>query len=245
MMAIYKSKSLKRRLKISLQRLRSLIDNFKIRLAKNFMKQFDEDSLCHFIYKNKIVFMPDTGGVMSQHYQRGIFYEMGMLEAIRKEAKSGTYLDVGANIGNHALYFEKFCNSDRVIAFEPLEQCLGPLKQTKKFNQLSFKIYETGLSDRSGKYETVIGPTAYSIPVIPLDDLGLDNVSIVKMDIEGMESLALRGMLRTLARCKPILFLEAHNDDEIEKQKNVISTLGYQMSGRVWNATPTYEWRIN
>jgi len=209
------------------------------------MKQFDEDSLCHFIYKNKIVFMPDTGGVMSQHYQRGIFYEMGMLEAIRKEAKSGTYLDVGANIGNHALYFEKFCNSDRVIAFEPLEQCLGPLKQTKKFNQLSFKIYETGLSDRSGKYETVIGPTAYSIPVIPLDDLGLDNVSIVKMDIEGMESLALRGMLRTLARCKPILFLEAHNDDEIEKQKNVISTLGYQMSGRVWNATPTYEWRIN
>lgn len=209
------------------------------------MKQFDEDSSYQFIYKNKIVFMLDPGGVMSQHYQRGIFYEMGMLEAIREEAKSGTYLDVGANIGNHALYFEKFCNSDRVSAFEPLEQCLGPLKQTKKFNQLSFKIYETGLSDRNGKFETVIGPRAYSIPVIPLDDLGLDNVSIVKMDIEGMESLALRGMLRTLARCKPILFLEAHNDDEIEKQKNVISTLGYQISGRVWNATPTYEWRIN
>ena len=243
MMTIYKK--LKRRLKISQRKLCSLRDVYKLRLAKKFMKQFDEESSCHFIYKNKVVFMPDTGGVMSQHYQRGIFYEMGMLEAIRAEAKSGTYLDVGANIGNHTLYFEKFCNSDRVIAFEPLEQCLGPLKQTKKFNQLSFKIYETGLSDRSGKFETVIGPRAYSIPVIPLDDLGLDNVSIVKMDIEGMESLALRGMLRTLARCKPILFLEAHNDDEIEKQKNVISTLGYQMSGRVWNATPTYEWRIN
>ena len=80
---------------------------------------------------------------------------------------------------------------------------------------------------------------------MPLDDLDLDNVSIVKIDIEGMESLALRGMLRTLERCKPILFLEAHNEDEIEKQRNVIATLGYQMSGRVWNATPTYEWRIN
>ena len=60
-----------------------------------------------------------------------------------------------------------------------------------------------------------------------------------------MESLALRGMLRTLARYRPVLFLEAHNEDEIEEQKKVISTLGYQMSGRVWNATPTYEWIIN
>lgn len=243
MMTIYKK--LKRRLKISQRKLCSLRDVYKLRLAKKFMKQFDQESSCHFIYKNKVVFMPDTGGVMSQHYQRGIFYEMGMLEAIRAEAKSGTYLDVGANIGNHTLYFEKFCNSDRVIAFEPLEQCLGPLKQTKKFNQLSFEIHEIGLSDRSGEFETLIGPTTYSIPVMPLDDLGLDNVSIVKIDIEGMESLALRGMLRTLERCKPILFLEAHNEDEIEEQKNVIATLGYQMSGRVWNATPTYEWRIN
>ena len=243
MMTIYKK--LKRWLKISQRKLCSLGDVYKLRLAKKFMKQFDEETSCHFIYKNKVVFMPDIGGVTSQHYQRGIFYEMGMLEAIRAEAKSGTYLDVGANIGNHTLYFEKFCNSDRVIAFEPLEQCLGPLKQTKKFNQLSFEIHETGLSDRSGEFETLIGPTTYSIPVMPLDDLDLDNVSIVKIDIEGMESLALRGMLRTLERCKPILFLEAHNEDEIEKQRNVIATLGYQMSGRVWNATPTYEWRIN
>ncbi len=243
MITIYKS--LKRRLKILIERLRSLSDIYKFRSEKKFMKQFDEESSCNFIYRNSIVFMPDTGGALSQHYHRGIFYEMGMLEAIREEAKSGTYLDVGANIGNHTLYFEKFCNSDRVIAFEPLEQALGPLKQTKEFNQLSFEIHEIGLSDRSGKFETLIGPTTYSIPVMPLDDLGIDNVSIVKIDIEGMEPLALRGMLRTLARCRPILFLEAHNEDEIKEQKKVISTLGYQMSGRVWNATPTYEWIIN
>jgi hypothetical protein len=242
-MTLYRS--LKRRLKISIKKLILLKYVYKFRSEKNFMKQFDEESSLHFFYKSDIVFMPDTGGVMSQHYRRGIFYEMGMLEAIRQEAKSGTYLDVGANIGNHTLYFEKFCNSDRVIAFEPLGQALGPLKQTRKFNQLSFEIHETGLSDRSGIVETLIGRRTYSIPVMPLDDLGLDNVSIVKIDIEGMESLALQGMLRTLERCKPILFLEAHDEDEIEEQKKVISTLGYQMSGRVWNATPTYEWKIN
>ena len=217
----------------------------RAREKRKLMEPYAQEDSIELFFQNELIFMPDSGGVMTQHYKSGIFYEMGMLEAIRSLARPGTYIDVGANIGNHSLFFEMFCPSERVIAFEPLQVALGFLKKTRKFNQLQFEIHELGLSDHHGKLETAIGPKTYTIPVIPLDDFNLDDVSIVKMDIEGMEPEAIRGMSETLLRCRPILFIEAHTQDEINEQENILNPLGYQRSGRVWNATPTYEWIIS
>ena len=77
-----------------------------------------------------------------------------------------------------------------------------------------------------------------------MDDYGLDDVSVVKLDIEGMEPEAIRGMSKTLLRSQPVLFIEAHTQKEIDEQQEVLGELGYERTGRVWNATPTYEWRI-
>jgi hypothetical protein len=40
----------------------------------------------------------------------------------------------------------------------------------------------------------------------------------------------------------PPLFIEAHTDDDLSTQSAVLSPLGYTRTGRVWNASPTYEW---
>src|SRR5690606_12205195 len=52
----------------------------------------------------------------------GRFYECPFLEHVRTLDLAGTYLDIGTNIGNHALFFSMFCRSDEVIGFEPVAQ---------------------------------------------------------------------------------------------------------------------------
>ncbi len=49
------------------------------------------------------------------------------------------------------------------------------------------------------------------VDVIALDDLDL-SPSIVKIDVEGFELSVLRGLERTIARCRPLLLLETPPD---------------------------------
>tara|TARA_Y100000310_G_scaffold333788_1_gene412068 strand:- start:1385 stop:2107 length:723 start_codon:yes stop_codon:yes gene_type:complete len=46
-------------------------------------------------------------------------YERPMLEYIESLGIEGVYLDVGANIGNHAMFFAAHCPATRVAAIEP------------------------------------------------------------------------------------------------------------------------------
>jgi hypothetical protein len=55
-----------------------------------------------------------------------------------------------------------------------------------------------------------------SVKCAPLDDvLEGQQVDFIKLDVEGADLHALRGLQRTLSRCKPVMLIEDH------------STLGY------------------
>src|SRR5262245_34153210 len=47
------------------------------------------------------------------------FYERAMLEAIKDLNLEGIYVDAGAHVGNHTVYFAQECPSTKVIAVEP------------------------------------------------------------------------------------------------------------------------------
>jgi hypothetical protein len=55
--------------------------------------------------KAKNVRLPERADSrIANHIRRGRWYEDGMLAYIHELGVGGSYLDVGANIGNHALY---------------------------------------------------------------------------------------------------------------------------------------------
>ena len=195
-----------------------------------------------FNYKDREVVMPDSGGVMARHYSIGAFYEGHMLYAIEALARPGVYVDVGANVGNHTVFFEMFCPSTKVIAFEPADHVWPHLMQTREVNGLSFEAHKVGLSDITESVEVRLDRKTFMIQTQPLDDMLLDHVAVVKIDIEGMEPRALRGMKSTLSTSAPHLFVEAHTEEELDAQEAVVGPLGYVRTGRVWNASPTYEW---
>jgi len=74
------------------------------------------------------------------------------------------------------------------------------------------------------------------VPTVKIDDLGLDDVDLIYLDIEGSESLALLGATETIKRCKPIIGLEdkGHhikqgNPDPV---KYLIKQLDYRVHGK-------------
>jgi hypothetical protein len=63
------------------------------------------------------------------------------------------------------------------------------------------------------------GSSHYPVPLITLDECNFIKCNLIKIDVEGMEKLALQGSQQTIEKNKPILYVE--NDRE-EKSKDLI-----------------------
>lgn len=176
---------------------------------------------------------------------RGQFYEQPLLDYIRSLGLRGTYLDIGTNIGNHALFFALFCASDRVIGFEPVPHWRARALANLSANGCEDKVevLPFGLLDCDETIEFNPYGTAYQLDCRTLDDLfpALTGVAFVKMDIEGSEPRALRGGRRFFQRNRPLILAECLGDTaELAAAAELI---GYRM-GRglsVAGASPMYE----
>ena len=195
-----------------------------------------------FSHRGREVRFPDTRGRQARFHTKGSFYESKMLDAIADARWNGVYVDVGANIGNHSVYFEMFCPATKVIAFEPLPRTFQILEQVRELNDLSFEAHQLGLGKHPEHVHHTMEGRDYEFDVRTLDSFELTDVAVIKIDIEGMEVPALEGMVETLRTSRPVLFIEAHTDDDIAAQAGVLDQLGYSRTGRVFNASPTYEW---
>lgn len=197
-----------------------------------------------FRAKDRTIRMCDNGGVMARHYRKDMFYEPHMLEYICSLDLAGRYVDVGANIGNHTVYFDLLCPSTSVEAFEPDRDSFDILEENARLNPLGHtSLHPVGLSDRAGACTAQIGRKTVDFETRTLDSYGFEGVALIKVDIEGMEPAFLRGALGTLARCRPLLFIEANSDEDMAGQEEVLLPAGYARTGRQWNASPTFEWR--
>jgi len=141
-------------------------------------------------------------------------------------------LDIGGNIGQHALWFAK--HAKKVYTFEPLPRLIARIRKHIELNHLEKKItlVTTALSDEakeleitdpepgmSGIASTILGRNknekTVKIQAMRLDDYlekeGVDQVDLINIDIEGAELFALKGMPKLLQRSGPPLILEMND----------------------------------
>ena len=145
------------------------------------------------------------------------FFERFELAHLRKNyiRKGDVCLDIGANIGNHSVYFAKNCHASKVYAFEPVKSTFDVLKRNIELNNLEkcIQAYNYGISDRMKSAsivhfdETNIGATQLTadatgnLKLIALDDMSFQmKVDFVKIDVEGMEYDVLFGGSKFLHR---------------------------------------------
>jgi|TARA_B110000902_G_scaffold211576_1_gene242350 FkbM family methyltransferase len=192
------------------------------------------------------VFLGDY--VSTQVILHGV-YEKGNIEALKQNVfpklpSKSVCLDVGANIGNHAVAFSK--TFGKVVAFEP-NPIVFLLLQANSIGR-NIKPINSGLSSKSGKllFEqdfdnlgaskiiNLASASSIEILVTTLDDEIPENeiqsVSFIKIDVEGHEYEVLRGAKKLLESAKPVLAIEAIYRSETEageKVEKLLRSVGY------------------
>lgn len=191
----------------------------------------------------------NPGGRVGSKLAQGIPYEHKLLGDVFERGLSGTAFDVGSHVGNHALYLGAVCGL-KVHAWEPHAPTLRRLEGNVALNpELDITVHSWGAgeADAVGKFTSGRwiefdpsrdGATIHldrgDVPVHAIDDrLDVEDLVVVKIDVEGMEAPALAGMRRHLTRSGPVVYAETHRKTDDEKIGAVLEPLGYERSGRI------------
>lgn len=176
------------------------------------------------------------------------FYEARLLASVRAMGLIGpevTVCDIGANIGNHSVYFGKILGARRVLSFEPQPHCYATLCRNLDLNNLGDALaYNCLVGSTSGRGEVTrfnarnLGGTAFApapsgaIPMVALDDLieadELQGLGFLKIDVEGMQLDVLAGAKRVIQRFKPAIWVELlERDNAFEATAKLLGSMGY------------------
>ena len=158
------------------------------------------------------------------------YYEFNMMDMFWDYIPfEGTFLDIGANIGNHALMFNRFRPDVTIHCFEPIFKNYVLLNENAK-DKPNIKTYHVGLGSTNevvktsqphvnnaggirvdkqvGEGETII--------IIPGDMMNITGVTFIKIDVEGYELDVLRGLNNTITTCNPNIWIEDFTGEAVE-----------------------------
>jgi len=151
--------------------------------------------------------------------------------------RCSTFLDVGANIGYHALVVARVSSHTTVHAFEPVPSVFGRLTRNVDLNALdNIVLHERGLSDVHGRVtihiprQTSVLPLQASLLPYPgyegieeqdvdvttvdsfVEERRIPRVDLMKIDVERAEHLVIAGAESTLRRDRPLIVCEVLPD---------------------------------
>jgi FkbM family methyltransferase len=160
--------------------------------------------------------------------------DLRLFERLARHLPHATVLDIGANVGHHAFVFATL--GWRVQAFEPNPD-LWPIFEAKvkaaslqhvQLNKLglgdvdevlSFSVPEASNSG-TGQFhaQALSAPAgAVQLPIRHADrflaEQGVAKVDVIKIDIQGFEPQALRGLRATLQRDRPVVSVELGSEN--------------------------------
>lgn len=142
-----------------------------------------------------------------------------------------TILDIGANVGTHALQFSRAF--DQVHSFEPNPLVFGRLQRNLAINDAtnvtphplglgaepgSFQLYSP--SSNNGGLGTLVATEQYDIPLEPVATVQVEQgdallaqrnigpIDAIKCDVQGFEISVLQGLQNTIRRDRPALWIE-------------------------------------
>lgn len=177
------------------------------------------------------VIVPVIRGMGLQHLTGNHEEGVRRLIAWLLKEKPGTFVDVGANIGQTLIKVAACDRNRRYLGFEVQPLCIGYLARLIAANSLShFRMFPIGLFSRSGlvdlSCDSPADPGATVLPNLrakaysasfPVfvetgDDFfrmsDEDAIAVIKIDVEGAELQVLRGLEHTLSKYEPCLLLE-------------------------------------
>ena len=197
----------------------NIIYYISIKTSKLFCDKTNINNLlkCKNIYVNNNDFSAPANCL-----RLGINWENDIYYYIKKYSnKKYSAIDIGAHIGIHTQHLSKYYKS--VYAFEPNTNTYNTLKLNTKNNNIItinkavgnenkkviFFIKKINCQSHVEHFDDI-----KLVDQIKIDDLNLkEKIKIIKIDIEGGEINAFKGMYQLIKTNKPIIIFEDHTGE--------------------------------
>ncbi|WIF96088.1 FkbM family methyltransferase [Caminicella sporogenes] len=170
------------------------------------------------------------------------FYEQEILQSFAKFIPPfGVFYDIGANIGNHTLYFYKYFNPKIIYSFEPNISTFNLLKKNVEENNLkNVRLFNIALGDKEKKVSLTIDNNNLGATIVnpnedgeiiqkELDSLNILPPDFIKIDTEGYELKILNGMEKILVQYNPVIWVEVFSNN-IENVNEYLNTFNYYIA---------------
>ncbi len=145
--------------------------------------------------------------------------------------EDSTVLDIGANYGHYAIDMSRMCPAGTVHAFEPIPFTYKVLESiTRHFKSDNIILHHAAVSDSEGSVSMTIPLLDFGAPntgvayigeknktqskteevkTIKIDDLDVKSkVDFIKIDVEGHEPQAFKGMEKLILKDRPVILIE-------------------------------------
>jgi FkbM family methyltransferase len=221
--------------------LNSLVSNHIFEPADKFLAVLNflhhEGDLATIRDEGHVDFLlPITGQNWEIEYEwiNGRFYEPKEIEYLKEHIPpNSTFLDIGSNVGNHAVFVAKHRPDVQVVVFEPEPRGVEILKKNMAMNnvenvdtsKLGFAVSSTEdpiyLQFRNSVTSTRRSDDdmGIKVPSITLNQLLNETTRFVKMDIEGMEKEVLQPAIEKLREFQVSVMLEVLTPNSAEYEQ--------------------------
>jgi FkbM family methyltransferase len=187
--------------------------------------------------------------IIQAHHVEGRFFEdesLDYLKGLLKDLPALRIAEVGANIGNHVVYYGQHLNAERIYPVEPNPAAIALLRENIALNGLEGLIDDRGIGfgvgREAGRYKAVsenpanLGATSLvahpegDLQVVSLDELfSGERIDFMKIDVEGMEFEALAGAERLIAESRPIIWIELLKANVVQFMRSWLPAHSYRV----------------
>ena len=160
-------------------------------------------------------------------HARGQWFEAETLQRLKQHLSrpAPSIVEVGANIGNHVVWYARHLAPSRICPVEPNPAALTLLESNIAANGIGPMIDRRGFGFGAGRgagrfrVETAAADNLGATRLIPAEDGGVETVTLdemmgdtpvdfIKIDAEGMEIDVLDGAAQLIARDRPLIWVE-------------------------------------
>ena len=167
------------------------------------------------------------------------YYEKSNLEALKKSfspnIKNSTFLDIGANIGNHSIFFNNYFK--KIVSFEPQKKTFQILSMnTNKHDNIYIKNFGIHTENKKVKFYIPFDNNGMASPKIKpintyeedvelrkIDHNDYKNVGFIKIDVEGNELNVLVSLNDLINQTLPVISFELNQN--ISSRKKILDFL--------------------
>ena len=188
-------------------------------------------------------FVDNPEDSIQAHHEAGRFFEWDELDALRRHVERGvSVLDVGANGGNHTVFFERFLGASKVVPIEALPSAIERLRLNVALNHLTrTDLGHLGialgarpaqgaafvLGAANPHRPMILADPLGDIPILPGDRaLEGHEFGLIRIDAQWSEIDVLQGLSGTIRRNWPVLFVNVW-DRTRQDVEALLRTWGY------------------